>query len=279
MRNARWTALAGLALLLGAAPTATSAPAAPSAGPYRVRMVHRTGASLSPFHIALSGTASDERAMWFAVELIRERGRWVEHSANGFGGYQEFGTSPQPQAYGRPEASVLPRCPTGPACATPVPLRHDAAYLVRPRSTSRFYVVTAHADVRITVDAPGWRVSDVPNPGFRRVLGATGATGVRAASTAVEHFTTASATGGRWGSSALAYVPCERGGTGEAVLRARGATRDGDLPPSPLQCEPNRCYCHEYAFTTSPAHWRLSGDVLGVGSYTARLVVFDFPRP
>lgn len=279
----KWlTALAGLALLLGAAPvTASGAPRANAGGPYRVRMIYRTGGSLASFPITLRGSAQDERGMWFAVELHRRNARWTQRSGNGFGGYQEFGTSAQPQVYGRPEAAAVPRCPSGPACTTPVPLGHTATWHVTPSSTSRYYVVSAHADVQIDVGAKGWRVKDVPNPGFRRVLtGATDATGVRSTTTTAEHFTGATGAGGRWGSSAFGYVPCERGGTGRAVLTGRGATTDADgIPPRPLECGATSCYCYEYAYTPHRTTWRLAGDVTGVGSATARLVVFDFPRP
>ena len=279
----RWLAsLAGLALLVCAAPAARSAPpAAPGDGPYRVQMVHRTGKSLAPFRMVLRASNHSEYAMWFALELVRERGRWTQRVGTGFGGYTEGGAAVVPTVYGPPEAAALPRCPAAPTCDTAFPITDARAFTVKPLPTSRYYVVSSHTDLRVELDSTQWRVKDVPSPGVRRVFGHTAkATGARVWGTTAEHFTAASAPGGRYGSAVFANVPCERTGQGNARLTGRGAITDGDGdPPQALRCGLTSQYSYEFAYTPYPTTWRLEGDVVGIGVAVTRLLVFDFPKP
>jgi hypothetical protein len=274
--------LAAITLVAVAVTPATSPAAAPvpGDGPYRVQMVYRTGPSLAPFDLSIVASSDNDYGMWFAVELIRHHGRWTENADSGFGGYHEIIGPPYPTVYGRPETSALPSCPGMPGCAYPVPFDGSQNFHVTPTATSRYYIISTNASVRIDLDTKGWRVKDVPNPGFRRVFTShTQATGLRTASVAVEHFTSASAPGGRYGSSAFAYVPCDRGGTGTARITARGATTGNGIPPETLRCGPFGAYDYEYAYTPYQTTWRVDGDVVGSGDGLARLAVFDFPKP
>jgi hypothetical protein len=276
----RWgLAFVVLVMVLCGQPGATSAPAVYGDGPYRVQMVYRTGTSLAPFEIGISGRTDDDYGMWFGIELVKSGGRWTERM-NGFGAYAEMAPAPYPTIYGPPAASGLPACPDMPGCKSPVPFIGVVSYHVTPVATSRFYVVSTHADVEVDVSGPGWRIKDVPSPGVRRVFGhRANATGARTTAAAVERFVSAAAPGGRYGSAILAYVPCEQGGEGTAVISARGATVGDGMPPHELQCAGRYSYFYEYAYTPYQTTWKVAGDVIGVGSMISRLFVFDFPKP
>jgi hypothetical protein len=281
MRIRRIASTTALALVVGATPLTLAAPA-PDGGPYRVQMLYRTGGSLAPFDVTVEASSDNDLGMWFAIELFRPKGRWIERAGTGFGGYADIVGAPYPTFYGHPATSAVPRCPGQPGCAWPVPFDGSRGFVAKPTPTSRFYFVSAHANVRIVVDAPGWRLKDVPNPGFRRVF-ADRSQAVGASSTAVtpERFTAASAPGGRYGSAVFAYVACETTGYGTARLTGRGARvfNQVDTPPDELVCEPHRSDNGEYAYTENHTTWHLRGDVVGVGSSITRLVVFDFPKP
>lgn len=253
----------------------------PGDGPYRVQMLYRVGKSLAPFDLRIVASSKSDYAMWLALELFRDRGRWIQRAGTGFGGYAEMGHAAFPTVYGRPETAAAPSCPDAPGCGAAVPFDGSQSFVAKPVSTSRFYFVSAHADVRIEFDSKHWRIKDVPNPGVRRVFGHRAkATGSRTMATAVEHFTSASAPGGRYGSAVHAYVPCERSGSGEARILGRGAVADGDHTPlQRLRCGLTESYPYEYGYSRLQTEWRLEGDVVGVGSGLARLVVFDFPKP
>ena len=281
-RRARTSARRIAGLVAACAVLAAPAGAAPGddGGPYRVRMLYRVGGSLAPFDIEIVASSTDDLGMWFAVELVRVRNRWVERTGTGFGGYAEIAPSAYPNVYGRPEFTAVPPCPAATACASPVPFDGSRRFRVTPTATSRYYFVSTRADVRINASGAGWRLKDVPNPGVRRVLGhRADATGARTLATAAEHFRSATAPGGRYGSSAFAYVPCERTGTGTARLTGRGVTTGDGIPPHRLECGLTSAYPYEYAYTPLQTQWRLAGDVIGAGSAIARLFVFDYPKP
>lgn len=267
-------AVAAMALLcaLIIQPAAAS-PAAPWDGPYRVQMIYRATKSNAPLTITVRSGGYDDYSMWYFVELQRRGKGWI--NPDGVNGIADGGGFVYPTVYGLPTGTTPP-CPDPPGCRYPVGFDASARFTVTPAATSRYYVVSTHDDTRVELDTKGWRVKDVPNPGIRRVFPeAAKATGIRLAGVTVEHFTSAAAPGGRYGSAVFASVPCGRGGVGSARLTARGIAE-----PRLLQCG-LRTYGGSFWFTYSPVQttWRLDGDVHGLGAFTSRLLVFDFPKP
>ena len=265
---------------LGRFPVYADRPSAPP-GPYRVQMLYRIGKSTAPFDVRIVASSNNDHGMWFALELVRAKGRWIERGGAGFGGYAEMAPATLPTFYGRPDLGLLPSCPGAAGCDFPVPFDGSRAFRVNPAATSRYYVVSAYADVRVEASNTDWRVRDVPSPGIRRVIASNAeAEGVHALSGSVERFTSAVAAGGRYGSSVFAYVPCEHTGTGSATLTGRGAVTDqSGIPPQRLRCGTTASYEWEFAYTPLQTQWRLAGDVVGVGSGITRLFVFDYPKP
>lgn len=274
--------VAGLALL-AAAPAATGVPTPPD-GPYRVQMIYRVGKSLAPFSITVHDKSTNAYGFWTILELRREGRRWRQGDGVGF---VAEGGSVSPVAYGIP-GSPLPACPSAPGCSYP-----DAGVLggsgaqfegVRPRSTSVYYVISAYSTATtIDLGSKGWRVKDVPSPGVRRVLAdhSSGSLGVGGMGQYVEHFTSAAATGGRYGSAVYASLPCAGGGMGAARLTGRGALDvSGDMEPVQPTCSPTtKAGAFTWAYSPLQTTWHLDGDVRGVGYGLTRLFVFDFPKP
>lgn len=279
----RGLALVAAVLLLGAGtPAATAAPSE-DGGPYRVQMIYRVGKSLAPFDITLQvRNATHAYTFWTVLPVERNRAGWRQ--SNTFSTVAEGGGI-SPVVYAAPGSSV-PSCPEAPTCSYP-----DAGVLgadgqlirnVTPRATSRYYVISAYADVTIDVSSKAWRVKDVANSGARRALAdhSPGSTGA-GLSYYAERFTEATAPGGRYGSAVFAALPCEEGGNGEARLTARGALDPaGDMEPRHPTCAPTaKAGGFTWAYTQQHATWRLAGDVTGVGVGLTRLFVFDFPKP
>lgn len=275
----RWLAIFACVLVGGGIPQA-SAHAASDGGPYRVQMIYRTGKSLAPFHITVTAKSANGRAVWFASELHRHGKKWRVYTAGPLASSRGFMS---PTVYGAPGASV-PSCPDLPAQACDFPIATDASmsWELQPQATSRIYVVSAYMDgMKIDLDTNGWRVKEVKGLNARRVVAKDAdAAGANVWGESVEHFTSASAPGGRYGSVVYASLPCGETGQGEARVDARGALDiGGDMKPQPLRCG-LRTTGGSWAFFYTPesATWRMAGDVTGVGYDTTRLLVFDFPK-
>lgn len=271
--------LAALVLLAAMAlPAAGRAAPAPryGDGPYRVQLVYRTGSSLAPFDLTLVASTDNDYGMWYLVHVRRVGDRWVPIS-DGVGGFFGIAGTLVPAAYGLP--TKPPGCPDTPGCRYPVPIDGSIRFTVKPTPTSRLYLVStsAHTNLRVELDTKGWKVKDIPNPGVRRIFAQDAqSTGGGLASSHVEHFTSASAPGGRYGSEVFATVPCDYGGTGSAWLTARGLDE-----PRHLRCgRPFTVDNYDYAYSPVQTVWQLKGDVTGIGSSGYdRLFVFDFPKP
>jgi hypothetical protein len=248
-----------------------------------VQVVYRVGRSLAPLSLTVV-TRGDLHAygFWALFELHRDGGGWAQG-----GDLAAVGTSSGTGPYVYGVAGAPGACPAGPGCSVPGSgMLGDSSVRfsgLRPRATSRYYVVSAYDDVRVEAGTPGWRVRDVRGAQARRVLAdrSAGSTGAGVLGGHAEHFTSATAPGGRYGSVVFAALPCESGGVGAAVLTGRGALAPGaGMPPVQPRCSPTT-YAggFTWAYSRRPTEWLLSGDVKGVGSGLTRLFVFDLPRP
>lgn len=267
----------GIVAVLAASSPATAAPASPD-GPYRVQMVYRVGSALAPFTISVVASSGEAYGAWFAVGIHRDGEGWTQEAT---GGYSGIVGAPLPRAYGVSATSVVPSCPGTPGCSYPVEFDGSRGFLATPEATSRYFVASTHARVRVEVDSSSWRVRDVVLPVRRVTPDRAASVGAGALGRAVEHFSSATTVGGRYGSAVFAAVPCDGGGTGSAVLTGTGASEPGDVaPPSPLRCSPTS-KAGGYAFAYAPAAttWTLRGEVNGLTASDDRLFVLDFPRP
>ncbi len=280
MRCHRLAAVATATLLAGAnIPHSAAAPPV-DGGPYRVQLISRTKASLAPFRLSIIASSDNDFGMWTLLQLERDGKRWKQ-DPSGIGGYTTITGTPFPSVYGTP-GPPLPSCPDMPGCSYPVPFDGSRSYDATPQAMTRYYVISAHASVRIELNTKGWRVSEVRGLSARRVLAPNAtALGAGAMGRHVEHFTTATTSGGRYGSAVFADVPCEGGGTGSARLTGRGAIDiTGDREPRPLECRPTSgVLSYNFAYSPVQTSWTLTGDVKGIGYNITRLFVFDFPKP
>ena len=237
-----------------------------SHGLYRAQVVYRVGRATSTVGIDIAATAHDN-GFWWVVELQRSgrhwdypdrQGSWAE--SDGLG----------PVVYGTP-IGTTPACPV---CTTPVamPLPDHGTFKSDPSSI--FYVISENMDMVVTTKTPGWRVKEAPAPTVHRVFGEDAtATGVRTWVGAVEHFTYASVTSGKYGSAVFASLPCQNGGVGSALLTGGPSVRN-------LQCGLTTYGGADWdTGIEQPTTWRLKGDATGSGIWQDRLLVFDFPNP
>ncbi len=285
MRRARLvTALLALLPITGPADAAPS-PAEPvsvgsenSVSIYSIRRVSKTPRR---FHARITGRSAQERGAVTAIALTRTRTGWAVDPNTSLG-YFEMGPGQSWVSTYGPVRS--PDCPAGELCAGPIPRTLGGEVDSTRPSLLEYFVVTAFATAQIEMKVPGWRISEIRTAGFHRVLKEDAqATGVDVMRSEVEHFTAAETPGGRYGSYAAAVIPCDGGGHGEAHLtggRNLNPDNTGSTEPIRLWCDPPD-YIAEAgsAEARGPTRWRLAGDVWGVGSYNARLAVFDFPKP
>lgn len=281
MRRHLLAAVAAATLLAGAyLPHSAAAPPA-DGGPYRVQLISRAGKALAPFHITVNASTDNGLGMWRILEIERAGRSWRQREA-GVGGFTTGAATVYPSVYGLPGSTAIPTCPDMPGCTHPVPFDGSRGFTAKPTATSRYYVISAYYTVNVVLDTKAWRLQDIPSPGARRVFGpGATTTGGGTLGRFVERFTSASATGGRYGSAVFAAVPCDEGGQGSARLTGRGAIDStGGMEPPPLRCSPTT---HGgglgFAYTPVQATWRLDGDVTGATGILDRLFVFDFPKP
>jgi hypothetical protein len=214
-----------------------------------------------------------------SVGLVRHGASWdiPLRFDDGFTGYAELGSGENwPAVYGLPAA--LPPCPHPQLCTSQF---GGVRFTVDSNDVNRltFFFQLLDATATVTLLTPGWRLRETHKVRFRRVLGEEVSTGVTWEAEEIEHFTGATMAGGRYGSRARAFLPCDDAGHGTAKLSG------GIEEPAKSDTKPN-CTRVElggwqggedvaYKATT----WRLTGDVVGAGRFHARLTVVDFPKP
>lgn len=213
-----------------------------------------------------------------SVALVRRGSRWALPNGwwDGYTGYAELGGGEAwPTVYGLP--AKLPPCPHPVACTS-----QFGHVTFTARSTHAdyltFYFQLTDASAIATIKTPGWRLRKTSAIRFRRVVADQVSTGIRTGAEFVERFTHAELPGGRYGSRARVYLPCQDGGYGSALLTG-GIDEPGDSDPRP-NCTPldwHLTWGEDWAF--KPTTWRVNGDVVGAGRFHGRLVVVDFPKP
>jgi hypothetical protein len=166
-----------------------------------------------------------------------------------------------------------PACPNADVCGD---FGRSSIYFtttLTPAANTRYVVTGDGTGMQVTVDTPYWTVR-LSNVTARRVLSPQStATGVQGPMGTVEHFQSATAHGGRYGSFAYASVPCDGYGAGSATLSAAG------FAGATLGCQPVTDNA-AIASTNVAADWTLRGDVVGVdGGFLRRLFVLDYPKP
>ncbi|MDQ1711320.1 MAG: hypothetical protein QOE45_770 [Frankiaceae bacterium] len=178
----------------------------------------------------------------------------------------DWGTDGWVSVYG--PGAATPDCP-GATCADPTETPFTMKFSSNGhRIASTVYIAAWDAVTSVTVTAPGWRVRPW-QPSMHVVRAAEGGgTGVRVVHTTAGTFALAEAAGGRYGSYAMAVLPCGMWGQGSGELSG-GARRYG------LVCGGSRSW-HDSA--PGAARWRLAGNVTGVDGIVNVLVVVDYPR-
>lgn len=283
MTRGRIAALA-LAVAAGIAP-ADAAPPPPS---YRVGKVgteiayevYRTSSSPRQLEIQFQiDQTPHELSTIQSIALARRGARWTLPNGwdDGFTGYAELGTGEAwPAVYGLP--AKLPSCPHPVACTS---LFGHVTFTARSAEPDylTFYFQLTDASALVTIKTPGWRLRKTKAVRFRRVLADQVSTGARSGAELVERFTHAELPGGRYGSRARTYLPCDDFGWGDA--RLTGGVDEPALSRARPYCRgviaKNETWGEDWAFT--PTTWRVTGDVVGAGRFHARLVVVDFPKP
>ena len=253
--------VAALALTAALAPATDAA-----ASPYEVFEVVRVRPG-GPAVVHLTGR-SRTKGSFVAHGILRLRrgdDGWAASQAvlsmiSGLGEYR---------AYGWPVAA--PGCPA--LCSTwSGETGLTTVVRVTPRADERYLLAGPRGAFTATVDSAHWAVRKPHGSGFR-VLHATqaDATGLQWQGQTAEHFRSATAPGGRYGSVAFAEPPCDDG-VGSAAL-----TLD-DAPKDEVTCLP-RLGGWGFGDANEGGRWRLAGHAVGSYFSTARLVVFDYPAP
>lgn len=258
------------AALLTVLATATATPSDASPAPDRLRMWRVTRTGSGPARLSLSFGLRPTSPQWLRLVVSMNgagRGRTARIT-----NYADAGEV-QPTVY---SGGTLVR----PGCAVPTFCAEQSGSVTTemtvPPTTAEYLLVSQDGEPSVTLRSSGWRVREVAPTTLRRVTAdAAGATGGSAAYTTVEQYEGSSAPGGRWGSVALARLPCDNAGHGSATLAPVVAGRAG--PAVGLSCsdEPNAT-----SATSAAATWEVVGSCIGAtyaGSRT-RLLVLDLPR-
>lgn len=187
-----------------------------------------------------------------------------------------------PAVWAEGHGNLIPACQVSAACENQLPWTAEKRALDGNIPGKRsYYVIAQNFDVQKITTSPGWKPPrELAAPPAVRLVRKSG-DGVRVNWAGVEHFTGASAPGGRYGSAALAWIPCDLpGGSGSAVLRG------GEPVPHPY-AKPNdgthhvRCDTSStvaWSATSRPTTWHLDGEATGYTAIPDRLVVVDLPR-
>lgn len=240
--------------------------------------IQRTSKAPRRLQAHVTGRSAQERGAVMGVGLVRSKAGWALDKPSSFG-YVEMGPGQTwISVYG---PASTPACPTDPLCSGPLPRSFGEDIDSEQPKLLEYFITTAYATAEIELRSSGWRIREIHTAGFRRMMKEDAqATGVDVVRGEIEHFTSASAPGGRYGSNALAGIPCDSGGYGEATLTGGRNLRSDDGKPARLRCDPPD-YIENTAAAEArgPTTWRLDGDVWGIDSYNARLIVFDYPKP
>lgn len=172
------------------------------------------------------------------------------------------------RTYGTP--ATVP-CPAAPLCASSgVQGPNTEEVTFRGVATgTRLLVAGRRGAVNFSTPTRHWKLRAMPL-GFRVVTAEqSDATGVFVAGGEVEHFRSAQAASGRWGSIAWGHVPCDPG-AGTYTLSLDGATQESGPCAVESATWP--------AETQLPGTWTFAGPVVGYSSSSVRLVVLDFPK-
>lgn len=257
------------AVLLASATLAV--PAAPAASPqhtaYEVVLHRFHGAQKA--EVTVTGSTDGGPSALVFMELERsKRG----HDVRSMGISLSRGGSDGYQAYGWPVAA--PPCPSSCKPAY-TPRSTGFGVQVTPTIGTRYIIAGVRAKLRVTVsDKAHWQVRPI-NLGVRTVLGKdAAATGLSWQGSAVEHFTKASAPGGRYGSAVFGQVPCYTFGAGSATLKADNGDEGWGI-----NCEGVLPWDSDFASTNAGRRWTLEGTVVGDYVFPYRLIVIDFPKP
>ena len=238
----------------------TRAEPAPVAG----WMITRTGRGRVPLTGRFTGSAAsaEATAVLFALTGAAAKRRMSGAFTTG---RIDWGTDGWPRVYG-----VTPECP-GVVCSTPagVPTSYGFSSNGHPTDATILIATSSVQHASVEVTSPGWRVRPW-TPTMRIVTTEeAGDRGARALHMSVGNFTEARAAGGKHGSLAWAYLPCEDRGEGRATLA--GGTRVWSLA---CPNEPSAL-----AETPRGTAWRFHGSASGMSAVVNVLVVVDFPKP
>jgi hypothetical protein len=254
-------------LLAAATVTAPHATAKPSEFVVYEIVEHRKGGTL-PLRVTVD-LSSDESPTVAAFMSLVPNGRTYRPRSISLG--EQFGGDEGYTTYG--SWPVKPDCPT--ACA-PRRERSEGGMTLEPtlERGARFFVAGTRGHVKVSVnDRAHWRITPV-SLGARAVRAAQSkAMGMTWLGTGHEHFQSASAPGGRYGSIVFGQVPCYTYGAGSAELVAD----NGDSGWG-ISCEGALPWNFDFADTSRPATWTLEGNVVGDSYSSLRLFVLDYPK-
>jgi hypothetical protein len=253
-----------LALALAAAflpPPAAVLASSPAVG----WTITRTGRGAALLEGDISAAAGSEDATMVLFALKGGAQRAVDYTF--VTSVAEWGVDGWAEVYG--EGFTQPACPA--ACADPVGVPGHLYISSNNRAIASVVHVAAWDVVnpKLALTTPGWRVRPW-RPSMRLLTAATAeGSGATVAHESVGSYQGGSLDGGRHGSLVFAGIPCDNAGDGAATLTGYGR-------PWAMRCDGLTS-----ALTAAPggARWRVAGDVSGWGSYSALLVVVDFPPP
>lgn len=260
----------GILAIALAVSTALVAPAAPApASPYVVYEVVRVRAGGHPT-FAVDVTAAVANDTGVITMMMLRPGKKGGYDVLGLA-VDELDADEGVRTYGWPAG--VPTCVNG--CGATKTWHPTLSVGFQPRAGDRVLVAGPRGQTTVTVSNPNWRARETPAVGFRTVMAdhAT-ATAVEADGYVVEHFTSASAPGGPYGSVAMAQLPCRLAGAGSATF-----ANDADGPGWSMPCAPVVFGDLAFAETHAGRRWTLDGSVFGVTAGRLRLLVFDFPKP
>jgi hypothetical protein len=249
------------------------APAAePALTVYEITRARSGGPRDVPVYVLLSTRKDQPEYLAFHQLKPRSGGGWTNVSIRIVmvdSGNTEFAV------YGAGEGNLPVQCPPADEalCGKPGDSRlHVSTGMFRPASGNRYFVVVPTD--RATIYLPSqWRAR-------RSSVAARVVTGPYASSAGTvaygarrEVFDSATAPGGKYGSSAFAIAPCETGpSAGSAALTTDGT---GD-PTGEITCEPGNDW--SFFTTYTGRKWTLTGPVIGETAWPIRLFVVDHPK-
>ena len=180
-------------------------------------------------------------------------------------------------AYGGPTATPPLPCPAAEDICGTAGEEYDVLWIVtfRPVTGHRYFIAGPSERAMVYVGNPYWRAGRA-TIGARVVTAANDAdaAGVVTGRGTTEAFVSASAPGGKYGSGAFAYMPCDSNdgeSAGSASLKS-----DGSDAAVPISCEPN--WYAAFSDTLDGRKWTVTGPVVGASHFPLRLFVFDFPK-